>query len=128
RGRGHVDGRVVAGHIGTDRVGMPDTQGGLMGKRVTGHYFDNDGLDGEGPLHPCNYLLAVDIEMEPLPGYAYANWDLGYGDLKAVPDLTTLRLIPWLEKTALVICDVYDEETNELIEVAPRTILKRQLE
>src|SRR5438034_9811349 len=118
---------VRDGDVDTILMVFPDQQGRFMGKRLTGDFFLHDILDGEGAIHACNYLLAVDMEMEPLPGYAYANWDLGYGDLKAVPDLPTMRLIPWLEKTALVICDVYDEETNELIEVAPRTILKRQL-
>src|SRR5439155_5382370 len=83
---------------------------------------------GEGAIHACNYLLAIDMEMEPLPGYQYASWDTGYGDLKAIPDLSTLREIPWLEKTALVICDAFDEETNEPVEVAPRQILRRQVE
>src|ERR671927_78734 len=68
-------------------------------------------------------LVTVDMEMEPLPGYEYANWETGYGDFRMVPDLATLRLIPWLEKTALVICDVHDEETDEPVEVAPRQIL-----
>src|SRR5881628_959264 len=123
-----IEDLIKKDEIDTILMVFPDQQGRFMGKRVTGDFFLQDILDGEGAIHACNYLLAVDMEMEPLPGYAYANWDLGYGDLKAVPDLSTLRLIPWLEKTALVICDVYDEETNELIEVAPRTILKRQLE
>src|SRR5712691_2410085 len=123
-----IDGLIQAGDIDTVLVVFPDQQGRFMGKRVTGDYFVHDVLDGEGAIHACNYLLAVDMEMEPLPGYAYANWDLGYGDLKAIPDLSTLRVVPWLEKTALVICDTHDEETDELIEVAPRTILKRQLE
>ncbi|HSL14758.1 MAG TPA: glutamine synthetase family protein, partial [Actinomycetota bacterium] len=74
------------------------------------------------------YLLAIDMEMEPLPGYKYASWETGYGDFKMVPDLSTLRLVPWIDKTALVICDVHDEETNEPVEVAPRQILKRQVE
>jgi glutamine synthetase len=68
------------------------------------------------------------MEMEPLPGYKYASWETGYGDFKMVPDLSTLRLVPWIDKTALVICDVHDEETNEPVEVAPRQILKRQVE
>src|SRR5436309_3408112 len=127
-GQEEIGDLVQGGEIDTVLVVFPDQQGRFMGKRVTGDYFLRDVLDGEGALHACNYLLAVDMEMEPLPGYAYANWDLGYGDLKAVPDLSTMRRIPWLEKTALVICDVRDEETGELIEVAPRTILKRQLE
>jgi glutamine synthetase len=119
---------IEAGDLDTVLVVFPDQQGRFMGKRVTGDFFVHDLLEGEGAIHACNYLLAVDMEMEPLPGYAYANWDTGYGDLKAIPDLSTLRSIPWLEKTALVICDVFDEETGEPIAVAPRTILKRQLE
>src|SRR5438309_8305194 len=123
-----VQGMVGAGDIDTVLVVFPDQQGRFMGKRVTGDFFVRDVLDGEGAVHACNYLLAVDMEMEPLPGYAYANWDTGYGDLKAVPDLSTLRRIPWLEKTALVICDALDEETDEPIAVSPRQILKRQID
>src|SRR5438445_12799748 len=130
---GMLDVETIRDLIANDQIDtvlmvFPDLQGRFMGKRVTGDYFVNDILDGEGAVHACNYLLAVDMEMEPLPGYAYANWDTGYGDLKAVPDLSTLRRIPWLEKTALVICDALDEETNEPIEVAPRQILKRQID
>ncbi|MDP9224921.1 MAG: glutamine synthetase family protein [Actinomycetota bacterium] len=106
---------------------FPDLQGRFMGKRVTGRYFLDDVLGKEG-LHACLYLLAVDMEMEPVPGYAYANWDTGYGDFKMVPDLSTLRAIPWLEKTALVICDIYPEHGEEPVEVAPRQILKAQVE
>src|SRR5438874_7276996 len=119
---------VVDGNIDTVLLVFPDQQGRLVGKRLTGDFFLHDILEGEGCVHGCNYLLAVDMEMEPLPGYAYANWELGYGDLKATPDWSTARVIPWLEKTALVICDVFDEETGEPIEVAPRWILKRQME
>src|SRR5439155_18887644 len=102
-----IEGLIKAGDVDTVLMVFPDQQGRFMGKRVTGDFFLQDILDGEGAIHACNYLLAVDMEMEPLPGYAYANWDLGYGDLKATPDMGTLRLVPWLEKTALVICDVY---------------------
>ncbi|MBA3728391.1 MAG: glutamine synthetase [Actinobacteria bacterium] len=130
--RGRLDAKTVTdlvgkGDLDTVLMVFPDLQGRFMGKRVTGDFFLNDVLDGEGAVHACNYLLAVDMEMEPVPGYAYANWDTGYGDLKAVPDLSTLRLVPWLEKTALVICDVLDEETGEPIPVSPRQILKDQL-
>jgi glutamine synthetase len=68
------------------------------------------------------------MEMEPLPGYSYANWDTGYGDFRMVPDLGTLRLVPWLEKTAIVVCDLYSEHGEEAVEVSPRQILKRQVE
>jgi glutamine synthetase len=123
-----IEDLIGQGEIDTVLMVFPDQQGRFMGKRVTGDFFLRDILDGEGAVHACNYLLAVDMEMEPLPGYAYANWDTGYGDLKAVPDMGTLRTIPWLEKTALVICDVLDEESGEPIEVSPRQILKRQIE
>ena len=107
-----IEGMIESDDIDTVLMVFPDQQGRFMGKRVTGDFFREDILHGEGAVHACNYLLAVDMEMEPLPGYAYANWDTGYGDLKAVPDMATLRIIPWLEKTALVICDALDEETK----------------
>ena len=98
-----------------------------MGKRVVPQFFLEEILGEEG-LHACLYLLAIDMEMEPLPGYKYASWETGYGDFRMVPDISTLRLVPWLEKTAMVICDIADEETGEPVEVAPRQILKRQIE
>ena len=120
-------GRLIANDgIDTVLVVFPDLQGRLIGKRVTGHFFQDhvlaDGVDA------CNYLLAVDVDMTPLPGYEYANWDKGYGDFVCRPDLSTLRLIPWLEKTALVLCDLFDESSGEPVEVSPRQILKRQIE
>ena len=104
-----------------------DLQGRFMGKRVLPHFFLEEVLGEEG-LHACLYLLAIDMEMEPLPGYEYASWETGYGDFRMIPDMTTLRLCPWLEKTAMVICDIVDEDTGEPVEVAPRQILKRQIE
>jgi glutamine synthetase len=128
---GNIDREGLAGQIeegGVDTVlcVFPDLQGRFMGKRVTGHYFLEEVLGAEG-LHACLYLVTVDMEMEPLPGYKYANWDTGYGDFKMIPDLDTLRLIPWLEKTALVICDVVSEEGDEPVAVTPRQILKDQV-
>ncbi|MDQ3986747.1 MAG: glutamine synthetase family protein [Actinomycetota bacterium] len=117
---------VKDGDIDTVLVVFPDLQGRFMGKRVMGEFFLEDILGEEG-MHACNYLLTVDVDMEPLPGYRFATWEKGYGDFQCVPDLNTLRVIPWLEKTALVICDVLTEE-GEIVEVAPRQILKRQLE
>ena len=104
---------------------FPDVQGRLMGKRVVGRHFLGH-VAGEG-VHACAYLLTVDVDMEPLPGYKFASWATGYQDMKAVPDLGTLRRIPWLEKTALVFCDLYTEE-GEPVEVSPRRILQRQVE
>jgi glutamine synthetase len=115
-----------AGQIDTVLCMFTDLQGRFVGKRIVPHFFLEEVLGDEG-LHACLYLLAIDMEMEPLPGYAYASWETGYGDFRMVPDLSTLRICPWLEKTALVICDVADEDTGEPIEVSPRQILKRQI-
>ncbi len=104
---------------------FPDLYGRLMGKRVTGRYFLEHVL--EHALHACDYLLACDMEMDPVPGYTFTSWAKGYGDFRLVPDLQTLRLASWLDKTAIVICDVHDEDTGTLVEVAPRRILRRQL-
>jgi len=116
-----------AGEIDTVLCMFTDLQGRFMGKRVVPHFFLEEILGDEG-LHACLYLLAIDMEMEPLPGYEWASWETGYGDFRMVPDLSTLRICPWIDKTAMVICDIHDEHTNELVEVAPRTILKRQIE
>ncbi|MEZ5204016.1 MAG: glutamine synthetase family protein [Acidimicrobiales bacterium] len=113
------------GSIDTVLVAFPDIQGRLVGKRVMGQYF----LDtvANGSVEACNYLLAVDVDMTPLPGYKAFNWEQGYGDFSCVPDLGTLRLVPWLDKTALVLCDVVDEHDKTTpVEVAPRSILKAQ--
>lgn len=112
--------------VDTVLVCFPDMQGRLMGKRVTGRYFVDNVLDGT--IEACDYLLAVDVDMTPLPGYTFANWDTGYGDMSAVPDLATLRLVPWIPKTALVLCDLVEEGTSEPIAVSPRAILRRQIE
>ncbi|MGH7276118.1 MAG: glutamine synthetase family protein [Candidatus Rokuibacteriota bacterium] len=116
---------IRRGDIDTVLTVFPDTLGRLMGKRVVGRYF-LDHVAGEG-AHACIYLFTADMEMEPLPGYRLTSWQRGYGDMKVVPDLGTLRVIPWLPKTALVFCDVYTDE-GEPIEEAPRWVLRRQLE
>jgi glutamine synthetase len=117
---------VENGHIDTVLVVFPDLQGRFMGKRVTGHYFCDHVID-EG-VEACNYLLTVDVDMNVLPGYQFANWDQGYGDFACRPDLSTLRQIPWLDRTALVICDLHDVESGAAVDVAPRQILRRQVE
>ena len=119
---------IDAGDVDTVLVVFPDLQGRLMGKRVTGHFFLDDVLAAGGGVEACTYLLAVDIDMDPLPGYRFANWATGYGDFELRPDLATLRLVPWLENTALVLCDLVDQETGEPVEVSPRRILQRQIE
>lgn len=119
--------RLVADEqIETVLVVFPDLYGRLMGKRTTGQFFVNEVLGHA--LHACDYLLACDMEMTPVPGYAFTSWAEGYGDFRLIPDLQTLRRATWLDKTALILCDVYHEEEEKLIEVAPRTILRRQVE
>jgi glutamine synthetase len=118
---------VHDGEIDTVLCMFTDLQGRFMGKRIVPSFFLEEVLGEEG-LHACLYLLAIDMEMEPLPDYKYASWETGYGDFRLIPDMATLRMVPWIEKTAMVICDVADEETGEPVEVAPRQILKRQVE
>ena len=112
---------VKAGTIDTVLVAMVDMQGRLIGKRFQGEYFV-DGAHKE--THACDYLLANDIDMEPVPGYAVSSWEKGYGDFVLKPDLATLRLTPWLEGTALVLCDVLDHHHHDLSH-SPRAMLKR---
>ena len=117
---------VTAERIETVIVAFTDHIGRLMGKRFDAQYFVDE-IAAHG-THGCNYLLTVDMEMTPVPGYTYANWHLGYGDFHTVPDLSTLRIASWLDKTALVLCDVEDEKAHALVSVAPRTVLKKQLD
>jgi glutamine synthetase len=120
-----LEAMIRTGDVDTVLTVFPDVQGRLMGKRVVGRYF-LDHVAGEG-LHACIYLLTVDVDMEPQPGFKLTSWEKGYGDMQMVPDVGTLRLIPWLPKTALVFCDLYTEE-GEPIEEAPRWVLRRQVE
>ncbi|MEX2256506.1 MAG: glutamine synthetase family protein [Acidimicrobiia bacterium] len=128
--RGMLDASELERLIGDDEIDtvlvvFPDYQGRLMGKRVTGHFF-RDHVLGDG-IEACNYLLAVDVDMTALPGFEFASWDKGYGDFVCRPDLSTLRRLPWLEKTALVMCDLFDEDSGEPIAVSPRQVLRDQL-
>lgn len=115
------------GEIETLLCAMPDLWGRLVGKRVTVKSFLGTALGEEG-LHASLYLFVVDMDMEPRPGYAMTSWEEGFRDCRMVPDLGTLRVLPWLERTAVVLCDPADEQSGELVEVAPRVLLKRQLE
>src|SRR5262249_44202009 len=116
---------IERGDIDTVLVVFPDMQGRLMGKRVTGTFFLDQVV--RGGMHACAYLFTLDVDMDPLPGYRLASWESGYQDMHAVPDWSTLRRIPWLEHTALVLCDVEDLH-HRPIAVAPRTVLRRQVE
>jgi len=115
------------GEIDTVLCMFTDFQGRFMGKRVMPEFFLEEILGEEG-LHASLSLHAIDVDMEPPPGYEYASGETGYGDCRLVPALPTRRHAPWLEKTAMVICDIADEHTGEPVEVAPRQILKRQIE
>ncbi len=116
---------VAQDQIETVIVGFTDHYGRLCGKRYDAEMFVDDTITHG--THGCDYLLTTDMEMEPVPGYTFANWELGYGDFHLVPDMTTLRIASWLDKTALVLCDANSEKTHDLVAVAPRTILRKQL-
>ena len=117
---------VAEGTIETVMVAFPDLYGRLMGKRFEARFFLDSVL--KAGTHGCNYLLTVDMEMEPIPGYASANWEKGYGDFHLVPDLTSLRPATWLDRTALVLCDLEDSGSHEPVVEAPRSVLRNQLE
>ena len=112
--------------VDTVLVAFTDHYGRLMGKRYDAGFFLDEGARHGG--HACDYLLTVDAEMNPVPGYRFANWERGYGDFRLVPDLATLRVASWLDRSALVLCDVEGTVERAPVEVAPRTILRRQVE
>ena len=116
---------IAEGTIDTVVVAFPDLQGRPVGKRVTAPFF-LEHVMAHG-IEVCDYLLAVDVDMEPLPGYRFANWEAGYGDMVAVPDMVTLRRLPWLEGSALVLCDLRGTD-GAPVEVSPRQILTRQVQ
>ncbi|MFN4057512.1 MAG: glutamine synthetase family protein [Roseinatronobacter sp.] len=113
-----------AGEIDTVIVAGIDMQGRLMGKRFHAAHFLKGGWE---ETHCCNYLLAVDMEMWTVPGYASASWEKGYGDYVMKPDLPTLRRVPWAPGAALVLCDLLDHHTHEDVPQSPRAVLKRQV-
>jgi glutamine synthetase len=117
---------VGDGSIDTVVVAFTDMQGRLMGKRLHGEFF-LEGQVAEQGVEGCNYLLALDMEMDPIPGYGIASWEQGYGDFALAPDMGTLRRVPWLEGTALVLCDVLWHDGSP-VNPSPRQVLKRQIE
>jgi glutamine synthetase len=121
-----LKGMVSQGEIETVVAGFTDHYGRLMGKRFDAEMFVEEIVKHGG--HACDYLLTVDMEMEPVPGYRFANWELGYGDVHLVVDPATLRVASWLDKSAFVLCDVKSEKTHDYVPVAPRSILRRQVE
>jgi glutamine synthetase len=111
--------------IDTVQIGAPDMLGRLVGKRFTGECFARDLT--RGTTHGCNYLFAVDMEMEPQNGFRLANWDAGFGDFEMRPDFSAITLLPWETASALVLADFHHHDGRR-VEQAPRTILQRQLE
>jgi glutamine synthetase len=124
--RGELAQLSASGEIDTVLAVFPDSYGRLLGKRFEVDYFV--GQIAAGGTHACDYLLTVDMEMEPVPGYDFANWQKGYGDFHLVPDFATLRRASWLERTAIILCDVKSEATHDLVPHAPRSILRAQIE
>src|SRR5688500_10121193 len=117
---------VSDGDVDTIIAAFPDMYGRLVGKRFAASFFVEDVI-GHG-MHACDYLLACDMEMDPVPGYAFTSWAKGYGDFSPVPDFETMRVASWHEKTVLVLCDVKYAARDELVPLAPRSILRRQVE
>jgi glutamine synthetase len=117
---------VEAGDVDTVVVAFTDMQGRLMGKRMEAHFFLEE-MEHNNPIEGCNYLLALEMEMDPVPGYEIASWERGYGDFSMVPDFSTMRRIPWLEGTALVLCDVAWNDGTP-VRPSPRQVLKAQVE
>jgi glutamine synthetase len=115
---------VADGAVDTVLLAIADMEGRLQGKRLTASHFLDDVL--EHGAEGCNYLLAVDVDMETVGGYAMSSWDTGYGDFEMVPDLETLRLVPWLPGTALVMADLRWHDGADVL-ASPRQILRRQL-
>ncbi|MBV9001912.1 MAG: glutamine synthetase [Solirubrobacterales bacterium] len=114
-----------AGTIDTVVTAFTDMQGRLVGKRIDVSYFLDEVTDNG--IEGCNYLLALDMEMDPVPGYEMANWEKGYGDFAIAADMSTLRRIPWLDRTALVLCDVVNHDGSP-VAASPRQVLIAQYE
>ena len=116
--------QVAAGDVDPVLVCLVDMQGRLMGKRFHAGHFVAGAYE---ETHCCNYLLATDLEMATPDGFASTSWESGYGDYVMKPDLTTLRPLPWLEGTVMVLCDVLDHHSHEEVPHSPRAILKKQI-
>ncbi|WP_297693635.1 glutamine synthetase family protein [uncultured Eudoraea sp.] len=117
--------KVRSEEIETIIVAFTDHYGRSMGKRYDGDFFLESVVDSGS--HACDYLLTTDMEMEPVQGYSFANWELGYGDFHLIPDMSSLRIAAWLDKTAIVLCDIHNEKNHSQVKVAPRSILNEQI-
>lgn len=118
--------RVARAGIDTVLVAFTDHYGRLVGKRFDARFFLDHAV--KHGAEACDYLLTVDMEMNPVAGYGMASWEQGYGDFHLAPDLRTLRVAAWLERTALVLCDVLRRDTHQPVAPAPRNVLRRQVE
>jgi glutamine synthetase len=118
---------IATGEVDTVVVAFTDMQGRLLGKRLHGEFFVDEVLDELHAVEGCNYLLALEMEMDPVAGYEIASWEQGYGDFAIRPDLQTLRRIPWLEATALVLGDVQWHDGSS-VQPSPRQVLRAQME
>jgi glutamine synthetase len=116
---------VAAGEIDTVIVGFTDVQGRLVGKRVSARLFVEDIMHHGAEC--CNYLLTVDVENNTVPGYDFSSWDRGYNDMAMIPDLSTLRLVPWLPGTAMVIADLQTVD-HQPVAQSPRSVLRSQID
>lgn len=116
---------VAAGEVDTVILAFCDMQGRLTGKRVSARLFVEE-VAAHG-AECCNYLLAVDVDMNTVAGYAMSSWETGYGDMVMTPDFSTLRLLPWLPGTAMVMADLSFTDGRP-VGVAPRSILTRQID
>src|SRR3979409_293348 len=119
-------GGVEAGAAPTVTAAVTHMQGRLLGKRLHAEFFLEE-LDAGHEVEGCNYLLALDMDMDPVAGYAPASWETGYGDFGLQPDLGTLRRIPWHEATVVVLCDVQWHDGRP-VAPSPRQVLKAQIE
>jgi glutamine synthetase len=115
---------IDEGTVDTVLVAMTDMQGRLQGKRCAARYFLNEVVPHA--TEACNYLLAVDVEMNTVPGYRMSSWERGYGDFVLRPDLDTLRMVPWQEGTAMVLADI-EWVTGGEVPASPRQVLRKQL-
>lgn len=124
--RKELSSKIASGDVDTVIMAFVDRYGRLVGKRTAGAFF-LDHVADHGTEN-CDYLLTCDLDNQPTPGFRFSSFDTGYGDMVARADWDTIRVLPWVPGTALVMCDLFDRESGSLVDVAPRTILRRQVE
>ena len=124
--RDELEHLIRHGDVDTVLMVFPDLQGRLVGKRTTGRFFLQSVADAG--TENCDYLIACDMDNNPVPGYRFTSYDQGYGDMLAKADWNTVRLIPWVDKTAMIMCDLLDVDTGDLVGVAPRSMLQAQVD